>query len=81
MSEPPVGQISRTVSLMRGLYARVGRQVGCDVSYVSRIARGERRSANIEAMLRQEFAKTLRKVKLTLHRHQPRHPASNGRRA
>ena len=32
------------VSLIRGLYGRVSRKVGCDMSYVSRIARGQRRS-------------------------------------
>jgi hypothetical protein len=64
MNEASTGQISRTVSLMRGLYARVGRKAGCDVSYVSRIARGERRSAKIEAALGREFRVVLRKLRL-----------------
>jgi hypothetical protein len=64
MSEPSLGQISRTVSLMRGLYARVGQQAGCDVSYVSRIARGQRRSAKIQAALGREFRVVLRKLRL-----------------
>jgi hypothetical protein len=64
MNDTAARQISRTVSLMRGLYARVGRQAGCDVSYVSRIARGERRSAKIEAALSREFRVVLRKLRL-----------------
>lgn len=35
-------------SLYRGLYARVARRLGVDRSYVSRVARGERRSPQIE---------------------------------
>jgi transcriptional regulator with XRE-family HTH domain len=41
--------------LYRGLYARVARQLGVDRSYVSRVARGERRSATIEAALKAEL--------------------------
>lgn len=35
---------STAVELFRGLYARVGRDLGLDASYISRVARGERRS-------------------------------------
>jgi transcriptional regulator with XRE-family HTH domain len=41
--------------LYRGLYARVARQLGVDRSYVSRVARGERRSPPIEAALKNEL--------------------------
>lgn len=54
--------ISQMVSLSRGLYARVGRRIGCDVSYVSRVARGERRSAIVETALKKEFGKVLIKL-------------------
>jgi hypothetical protein len=66
MNRAATSQIPRTVSLMRGLYARVGRRAGCDVSYVSRIARGERRSARVEAILRVEFMRALKKLKLSV---------------
>lgn len=45
----------RRYSLYRGLYARVARQLGVDRSYVSRVARGERRSEPIEKALRSEL--------------------------
>lgn len=51
------------VSLFRGLYARVARNVGVDVSYISRIARGERRSKVAEKALNQEFSKTLKLIR------------------
>ena len=41
--------------LYRGLYSRVARKLGVDRSYVSRVARGERRSKEIEAALAQEL--------------------------
>ncbi len=40
--------------LYRGLYARVARQLGVDRSYVSRVARGERTSPEVEAALHAE---------------------------
>src|SRR5579862_5468954 len=44
-------------SLLRGLYHRVARQLDVDPSYVSRVARGERRSKKIEDALRRELNK------------------------
>ncbi len=41
--------------LYRGLYARVARQLGVDRSYVSRVARGERRSPEVQAALKSEL--------------------------
>jgi hypothetical protein len=57
-------RIPEMVCLSRGLYARVARRMKCDVSYVSRIARGKRRSAKIEAALGREFKVVLRKLRL-----------------
>jgi CheY-like chemotaxis protein len=48
--------------IFRGIYSRVARQLGVDRSYVSRVARGERRSEEIEEALRSE----LRRVEITL---------------
>jgi transcriptional regulator with XRE-family HTH domain len=41
--------------LYRGLYSRVAKRLGVDRSYVSRVARGERRSERVEAALRAEL--------------------------
>ena len=38
-----------------GLYSRIGRRLGVDRTYVSRAAKGERRSPEVEAALIQEF--------------------------
>ena len=48
--------------VFRGIYSRVARQLGVDRSYVSRVARGERRSKEIEKALRAE----LRRVEAVL---------------
>ncbi len=40
-------------SLYRGLYVRIAHKLGVDPSYVSRVARGDRRSGEIEEALRQ----------------------------
>jgi|SRR5438270_1386977 transcriptional regulator with XRE-family HTH domain len=41
--------------LYRGLYSRVARKLGVDRSYVSRVARGERQSKDIEDALASEL--------------------------
>ncbi len=41
--------------LYRGLYSRVAQKLGVDRSYVSRVARGERKSPEIEAALQAEI--------------------------
>lgn len=46
-------------SLLRGMYARVARQVGVDPSYVSRVARGKRRSKEISMALEREMVRVL----------------------
>jgi hypothetical protein len=50
---------SMAVSLFRGLYARVAHDLGVDASYISRIARGERKSKVAEKALHREFNKVL----------------------
>jgi DNA-binding LacI/PurR family transcriptional regulator len=42
-------------SLCRGIYNRVAQKVGCDPSYVSRVARGERTSQVVSEALRAEI--------------------------
>jgi hypothetical protein len=64
-----------SASLFRGLYARVAHDLGFDPSYVSRIARGERRSEIIEKAIRREMDKVLAAVKTSSHRsakHRPK---------
>ena len=48
--------------MMRGLYRRVSEKFGVDPSYVSRIARGERRSPKIEVFLDREVSRILASV-------------------
>ena len=43
------------LSLYRGIYSRVARQLGIDPSYVSRVARGERTSPAVSEALRAEI--------------------------
>jgi hypothetical protein len=56
---PPVD----LASLIRGLYQRVARELDVDPSYVSRVARRERRSKIIEDALRRELSKIVENVK------------------
>jgi transcriptional regulator with XRE-family HTH domain len=56
MSKSPL----QLASLMRGLYRRVADKLGVDPSYVSRVARGERRSPKIEASLKREVSRLLK---------------------
>ena len=62
MKKSNLEPVSKMVSLSRGLYVRVARALGCDASYISRVARGQRRSAAIEAALRKEFKNALAKI-------------------
>jgi hypothetical protein len=49
-------------SLCRGIYNRVAHKLGCDPSYVSRVARGERKSEAVSNALRAEIQLTWAKV-------------------
>jgi hypothetical protein len=59
MNKSTAAQCATAVSLFRGLYARVAHKLGVDVSYVSRIARGERKSKVAERALTREFNKVV----------------------
>jgi transcriptional regulator with XRE-family HTH domain len=48
----------RLPSLSRGMYKRVAEKVGCDPSYVSRVARGERESQLVSDALMAEIQRT-----------------------
>lgn len=43
-----------SIALFRGIYNRVAKRLGVDPSYVSRVARGERRSPSVEKALADE---------------------------
>ena len=47
--------INEMIQNLCGLYSRVAERVGVTRSYVSRVARGERRSEEVERTLIQEF--------------------------
>ncbi len=50
-------------SQIRGLYGRVARQLKVDPSYVSRVARGERQSDQIDASLERELRRIMALMK------------------
>ena len=59
LSHPPVN----LASLIRGIYRRVARRLHVDPSYVSRVARRERRSKIVQAALRRELIGILEDIK------------------
>jgi transcriptional regulator with XRE-family HTH domain len=50
-----LGKINRYIQTLCGIYSRVARKLGVDRSYVSRVAKGERKSPEIEDALISEF--------------------------
>lgn len=54
-SKSKVAWINRYIQSVCGLYSRVARKLGVDRSYVSRVARGERQSEEVETALITEF--------------------------
>jgi transcriptional regulator with XRE-family HTH domain len=58
-----------SVSLFRGIYNRVAKRLGVDPSYVSRVARGERKSAVVEKALADE----VRLIREHLNNHENNH--------
>ena len=50
-----VVKINEHIKSVCGLYTRVARKLGLDRSFVSRVARGERKSPEVEATLISEF--------------------------
>jgi hypothetical protein len=67
-------------SLIRGLYGRVAKQLKVDPSYVSRVARGERQSDEIEMSLERELRRIMSLVS-TNHNGAKRHSAKRSRTA
>jgi transcriptional regulator with XRE-family HTH domain len=60
MNEPSVIRsklplLNRYIDSLCGLYSRIARQLNVDRSYVSRVARGERQSKQVEQALIAEF--------------------------
>lgn len=52
----------KTLSMFRGVYSKVARQLKVDPSYVSRVARGERASKRISTALEKELSKIQTKI-------------------
>lgn len=48
-------KIRRYIESLCGIYSRIARRLGVDRTYVSRVANGERQSADIAAALVEEF--------------------------
>jgi hypothetical protein len=51
-------KINDHIKAVCGLYSRVARKLGLDRSFVSRVARGERKSTAVESALIAEFEQT-----------------------
>ena len=62
-----------SISLFRGIYNRVAKRLGVDPSYVSRVARGERKSAVVEKALAEE----VRLIRDHLNNHHNNHDNNN----
>lgn len=60
LTKPAPAPALDLTSRLRGIYERVARHLRLDPSYVSRVARGERRSEVVKAALRQEMRRVLR---------------------
>jgi hypothetical protein len=56
-------QTKNLASIFRGLYIRVASRLNVDPSYVSRIARGERKSEAVEAEIERETHKIIGQIK------------------
>ncbi len=72
------GSPKNLASLIRGLYGRVARRLRLDPSFVSRVARGERKSKKVETALRRDLAKIMAQFKQ--NRGRPAHKAAAKRR-
>ena len=51
-------KLKHYIESLCGLYSRIARRLGVDRTYVSRVAKGERRSPEVEAALIREFDRT-----------------------
>ena len=54
-------KLKRYIDSLCGIYSRIARRLGVDRTYVSRVAKGERRSQEIETALIREFDRTQEK--------------------
>jgi transcriptional regulator with XRE-family HTH domain len=54
-------KLKRYIESLCGIYSRIARRLGVDRTYVSRVARGERHSPEVEEALIQEFDRTQEK--------------------
>ncbi len=50
-----IRKLNRLVESLCGIYSRVARQLGVHRTFVSRVARGERRSEPVENALAEEY--------------------------
>ena len=64
-------RLNRYIQSLCGLYSRIARQLNVDRSYVSRVARGERRSPEIEQALTTEFTRIVNEQDHTQSQNQP----------
>jgi hypothetical protein len=60
LSRNAVAMPMNLASALRGLYGRVARRLDVDPSYVSRVARGERKSEEIETALEREMRQVMK---------------------
>jgi DNA-binding transcriptional regulator YdaS (Cro superfamily) len=51
-------KLKHYIESLCGIYSRIARRLGVDRTYVSRVAKGERRSPEVEAALIREFDRT-----------------------
>ena len=54
-------KLKHYIESLCGIYSRIARRLGVDRTYVSRVAKGERRSPEVEAALIQEFDRSQEK--------------------
>jgi hypothetical protein len=55
-----VAKLNQLVDALCGIYSRVARQLGVHRTFVSRVARGERRSEQVEVALVEEYERAKR---------------------
>ena len=54
-------KLQHYIKSLCGIYSRIAKRLNVDRTYVSRVAKGERRSTEIEAALVREFDRSLEK--------------------
>ena len=58
---PKLRQLKHYIDSLCGMYTRIAGRLGVDRTYVSRVAKGERRSLKIETALIQDFDRAVEK--------------------